>query len=110
MNAAIAQHLNILESAIVKVEEWANVLFVVAKGIGARFVSKKVAKVEVKTLKTVKKTSASGMVSWDKGMKFREDDSIWEVTTAKNTRIYWDSNVEDEVAVWEIEAVFVSAE
>jgi len=46
MNAAIAQHLNILESAIVKVEEWANVLFVVAKGIGARFVSKKVAKVE----------------------------------------------------------------
>ena len=42
MNAAIAQHLNILESAIVKVEEWANVVFVVAKGIGARFVSKKI--------------------------------------------------------------------
>lgn len=46
MNAAIATHLNILESAIIRVEEWSKVLFVVAKGIGARFVSKKVAKVE----------------------------------------------------------------
>lgn len=44
MNAAIAQHLNILESAIVRVEEWSKVLFVVARGIGARFVSKKVVK------------------------------------------------------------------
>ena len=39
---AIANHLNILESAIVRVEEWAHVLFVVAAGIGGRFVSKKV--------------------------------------------------------------------
>jgi len=109
MNAAIAQHLNILESAIVKVEEWANVLFVVAKGIGARFVSKKVVKVEVKTLKTVKRTSASGMVCWDKGRKFKEGGSVWETISTKNTRIYWDSNVEDEIAEWEIEAVFVSA-
>lgn len=45
MNAAIAQKLNVLESAIVRVEEWANVLFVVVKGLGARFVSKKVVKV-----------------------------------------------------------------
>ncbi len=42
MNAAIAQHLNVVESAIVRIEEWANVLFVVVRGIGARFVSKKV--------------------------------------------------------------------
>jgi hypothetical protein len=39
---AIATHLNVLETAIVKIEEWANVIFVVAKGVGARFVSKKV--------------------------------------------------------------------
>jgi hypothetical protein len=42
MNAAIAQHLNITEQAIVRIEEWANVMFVVAKGLGARFVSKKI--------------------------------------------------------------------
>lgn len=42
MNAAIAKHLNIAESAIVRVEEWAHVVFVVIRGIGARFVSKKV--------------------------------------------------------------------
>lgn len=41
---AIAAHLNIVESAIIKIEEWANVLFVVVKGVGARFVSKKIAK------------------------------------------------------------------
>jgi len=40
--AAIAQHLNITESAIVRIEEWANVLFVVCRRLGARFVSKKV--------------------------------------------------------------------
>lgn len=40
--AAIAQHLNITESAIVRIEEWKNVLFVVCRGLGARFVSKKV--------------------------------------------------------------------
>lgn len=49
MNAAIAQHLNICESAIVRVEEWARVLFVVCRKLGARFVSKKVVTVETKT-------------------------------------------------------------
>lgn len=39
----IANHLNIAESAIVRVEEWDNVLFVVCRKIRARFVSKKVA-------------------------------------------------------------------
>lgn len=42
ITAAIATKLNVLESAIVKVEEWAHVMFVVVKGLGARFVSKKV--------------------------------------------------------------------
>jgi len=50
MNAAttaIANHLNVATSAIVEVQEWARVLWVRIKGIGARFVSKKVV-VEVK--------------------------------------------------------------
>ena len=46
MNAAIAQHLNVTESAIIEVQEWARVLWVRVKGLGARFVSKKVAKME----------------------------------------------------------------
>jgi hypothetical protein len=37
----IAAKFNVLESAIVRVEEWASVMFCVVKGIGARFVSKK---------------------------------------------------------------------
>lgn len=49
--AAIAQHLNIAESAIIRIEEWANVLFVVCRKLGARFVSKKVLKME--TIKLV---------------------------------------------------------
>lgn len=42
MNTAIAQHLNVAESAIIEVQEWARVLWVRVKGLGARFVSKKV--------------------------------------------------------------------
>jgi hypothetical protein len=40
--AAIANHLNVAASAIVEVQEWARVLWVRIKGVGARFVSKKV--------------------------------------------------------------------
>jgi len=43
MNAAIAQHLNIAESAITEIQEWAHVLWVRFVG-GVRFVSKKVMK------------------------------------------------------------------
>lgn len=43
MNAAIAQKLNILESAILEIQEWAHVLLVRFVG-GCRFVSKKVVK------------------------------------------------------------------
>lgn len=39
---AIAKHLNIVQSEVLRIEEWANCLFVVVKGLGARFVSKKV--------------------------------------------------------------------
>lgn len=48
MNAQIAQHLNVAETAILEVQEWAKVLWVRVRGIGARFVSKKVVKVEKK--------------------------------------------------------------
>jgi hypothetical protein len=41
--AAIANHLNVAESAITEIQEWARVLWVRVKGLGARFVSKKVA-------------------------------------------------------------------
>lgn len=48
MKAAIAQHLNVDESAITRIEEWAHVLFAVVKGLGARFVSKKVVEKKMK--------------------------------------------------------------
>ena len=48
MNSLIAAKLNVLETAIVRIEEWTHVLFVVVKGLGARFVSKKI--VEVKKM------------------------------------------------------------
>ena len=45
--AVIAQHLNITEATIVRIEEWANVLFVVCRRIGARFVSKKLIEAKI---------------------------------------------------------------
>lgn len=44
--AAIAQHLNVTESIIAKVEEWAHVLFVRFIGRRPRFVSKKVVEMD----------------------------------------------------------------
>jgi hypothetical protein len=49
--AAIASRLNVAASAIVEVQEWARVLWVRIKGVGARFVSKKV--VEDKVMEVV---------------------------------------------------------
>lgn len=69
MNTAIAQHLNVTESAIIRVEEWANVIFAVVRGLGARFVSKKVVKMEkqnwIKTTKSLPVLSGSEkQVKW----------------------------------------------
>jgi hypothetical protein len=49
--ANIAAKFNVLETAVIRVEEWANVMFCVVKGLGARFVSKKlkVEEVEMET-------------------------------------------------------------
>lgn len=52
MNALnqIAQHLEIEASKITRCEEWAKVWFVVIQGKGARFVSKKVVKINLEGL------------------------------------------------------------
>ncbi len=43
LTANIAAKYNVAESAITEIREWANVFFAVIKGIGGRFVSKKMA-------------------------------------------------------------------
>jgi len=50
MNTAVAQHLNVAAEAILEVQEWARVLWVRVKGIGARFVSKKVVEMNVEMI------------------------------------------------------------
>ena len=108
MNSAIATKLNVLESAIVRIEEWAHVLFVVVKGLGARFVSKKVLKeVTVENIKVTKETSASALIMWDIGRKFEAKNAVWETISAVNTEIYYNEDLDDEHAVWAIEAKFV---
>lgn len=52
MQAAIANHLNVAESAVIRVETWFNCLFAVVKGIGARFVSKSILSTE-KTIDSI---------------------------------------------------------
>ena len=69
MNAQIAQHLNVTESAILEVQEWARVLWVRIRGIGARFVSKKVIKMEQQI--TVEKLVEVGGSEWQKGNNHR---------------------------------------
>jgi hypothetical protein len=77
MNAQIAQHLNIAESAIIRIEEWANVLFVVCRKLGGRFVSKRVAKVEVKEQLSVAEMEKVGN-RWQKnGMDRIYFDATW---------------------------------
>ena len=49
---AIANHLNVAADAIVEVQEWARVLWVRVRGLGARFVSKKVGQEMEATLMT----------------------------------------------------------
>lgn len=73
MNAQIASHLNVAESAILRVEEWAHVLFAVVKGLGARFVSKKVVEVKVVSVPSVsaEELVAVGGSHWQKHGKDR---------------------------------------
>lgn len=56
--AAIATHLNVSPNQVKRAEEWVSVLFVVVNGLGARFVSKKVIKMECPTLEGSEKQVA----------------------------------------------------
>jgi hypothetical protein len=78
---AIAQHLNIVESAITRCEEWANVLFVVAKGIGARFVSKKINVEEEKMEELESHTFRveDGSWGWKVGQKYKSNGRVMEI-------------------------------
>jgi hypothetical protein len=77
--AAIATKLNVLESAIVRVEEWVNVMFVVVKGLGGRFVSKKVVAVKMET-------------KLDRAYKIVEELGYGKVWTGGNVvRVYFGS-------------------
>lgn len=76
MHAQIAQHLNIAESAIIRIEEWANVLFVVCRKLGGRFVSKRVAKVATEQLSVVEMEKVGNR--WQKnGMDRIYFDATW---------------------------------
>lgn len=74
--AAIATKLNVLESAIVRVEEWASVMFVVVKGLGARFVSKKV--VEIKMKATAKRIVGGVKLMAADGKTYYNIDDCWK--------------------------------
>lgn len=72
--AAIAQHLNVAETIIASVEEWAHVLFVRFVGRRPRFVSKKVAmNTEMTKEDLIEKMEAVGATRWTKGAHDRHD-------------------------------------
>lgn len=78
--AAIATKLNVLESAIVRIEEWASVMFVVVKGLGARFVSKKI--VEVKKVEELELHTfrvEDGSWGWKVGQKYKSNGRVMEI-------------------------------
>lgn len=80
--AAVAQHLNIAESAIVRIEEWANVLFVVCRRLGARFVSYQIIKI-MNEPTTVKKFSLtiSNMPARDKRGWVKQGETFLRATS-----------------------------
>ena len=61
INSVVAKSLNIFESAIVEVQEWATVLWVRFKG-GCRFISKKI--VEVKKMTGINQDKVNEFASW----------------------------------------------
>ena len=80
--AAIAQHLNIAKSAIIKIEEWANVLFVVCRRIGARFVSYQIIKAmnEADTgLKLPELEGSEKQIAWAESIREKAVAEIFEL-------------------------------
>lgn len=72
MNAAIAQKLNILESAILEVREWAHVLLVRFVG-GCRFVSKKVKAMESKAMQVPETEEEAMKMGVGRGFDWNEE-------------------------------------
>jgi hypothetical protein len=64
-SGVIAKHLNVTESAILRLEEWSSVVFAVVKGLGARFVSKKIIPAAPRPL-TAEQLEAVGGSRWTK--------------------------------------------
>ena len=78
----VARHLQVAADAIARIEEWANCLFAVVRGMGARFVSKKIMTVEPKTITAydyasglakmiTDRTKSYNAKVWQKGDKVR---------------------------------------
>jgi hypothetical protein len=71
---AIANHLNVATAAILEVQEWARVLWVRVRGLGCRFVSKKVGVMDLSREKLAAKIAAELTCTakvWSKSGKVR---------------------------------------
>jgi hypothetical protein len=88
---AIASHLNIIDSAIIEIQEWANVLWVKFIG-GVRFVSKKIGAKVVELEKH--NLTVHGLNPWTPGKKFKNLDRVLEIV-----------EVTGETPMYEIEGV-----
>ena len=101
MNTAIAHHLNVTESAIIRVEEWANVIFTVVRGIGARFVSKKVVKMETRQnwIDTVKAlpvlTGSEKQIKWAEAIRL---ETLYVIQNQFKTKLIDFYGITDDIA------------
>lgn len=116
MNTAIAQHLNVTESAILEVQEWARVLWVRVKGLGARFVSKKVT--EMTEIKEYERQLSNGawvdcdieqyiddilrqeprVAKWEKRSPLTDKDEV--INSLNNGSVLmWDTDWNDKIRV-----------
>jgi hypothetical protein len=87
--AAIANHLNIVESIIAEVQEWANVLWVRFVGRRPRFVSKKALTMNTDT-QLPELTGSEKQVTWAqdlRGSLIQSHQSWVEWITAKNAKL-----------------------
>jgi hypothetical protein len=86
MNTAIAQHLNVPAAAILEVQEWARVLWVRVKGLGARFVSKKVVIMKDVTLPELK--GSEKQIKWAQEIR----QSLLDAIKGQEQSADWDIN------------------
>lgn len=78
---AVANHLKVIKESILEIQEWANVLWVRIQGLGCRFVSKKVVKMEKTKISTIKAAEKIAALLKAEGRKA----SVW---TKKGVRVY----------------------